>query len=478
MKNLYTSISFIFSMMCLADISKCAGFTRTNVQNKASVSIGLKMVTELIQSGKKCIDKSMFPIVRSDSKAVLEYVSYVCGQVERRNAKQYVKDNYGVPEKLLGSGSFGKVYLFRNSNNEKFAIKIPKNFNYRDLFMEVNASECIKEKTAGTDINDKFGVILSCPWPQHDNPNLVMKFLPETLTQFNKQWFKQPWSSYSDKRKGAALDVMSTMAKEIALLHSVDIAHRDLKPDNIMVTVDQNPVIVDFGLTSPMGERARTNGGTPYFLDYELMNGTGNGISADVYSMFIIFASMVGGPKFESYLEAYLRRGNYVAASKGRGKYFPKFDNLNIPSEFSWFRNMYVPIKNGRWNMNQVVAKLNNMEVALETEIEAKNNIKLPVINQPIPKVPIIQNAIKEKVFITREQMNPTGNEMKYKKIVRPQGINNNNMVRPKKYEYIYKRLEDEHVKNRPQYSVRPKISPADLMKQYDAQRQKRMKFI
>ena len=355
MKNLYTSISFIFSMMCLAHIANCGGFTRTKVINKASVSLGVSMVQKLISEGKTCVGKDMFVIVRNDAKAILDYVAYICGKVPRPDAKAYIRKNYGTPKKLLGAGSFGKVYLFTNESAEKFAIKIPKNFNYKDLFMEINSSECIKENTGHKDVSTQFGLILSCVWPIRDTPNLVMKYLPESLASFNKTYFSQRWDKYTLKRQGAALDFMSMMAKELALMHSMDIAHRDLKPDNIMVNDQQIPVFVDFGLSTPMGKRSRTIGGTPYFLDYELINRNGDGVNADVYSMFIIYASMVVGPRFWSLIGSYFTRGGYDKAMKGKGLYKPKYDSLDIPAEWSWLKNMFKPIIQGRWNMQQVV---------------------------------------------------------------------------------------------------------------------------
>ena len=48
---------------------------------------------------------------------------------------------------------------------------------------------------------------------------------------------------------GRKLEVAETVARILAVAHAEGIAHRDLKPDNVMVTADEQVKILDFGLS-------------------------------------------------------------------------------------------------------------------------------------------------------------------------------------------------------------------------------------
>ncbi len=52
------------------------------------------------------------------------------------------------------------------------------------------------------------------------------------------------------------------LCQGLACLHSMKLPHRDIKPGNIMVDKDGNPVIIDFGLA---GSTHLKDGSPPYF---------------------------------------------------------------------------------------------------------------------------------------------------------------------------------------------------------------------
>lgn len=63
----------------------------------------------------------------------------------------------------------------------------------------------------------------------------------------------------------------------VAHLHTFNIAHRDIKPDNIMFannSEDAEPKLVDFGM-SIMNEKSDLTSkvGTPYYIAPEVING-------------------------------------------------------------------------------------------------------------------------------------------------------------------------------------------------------------
>lgn len=70
------------------------------------------------------------------------------------------------------------------------------------------------------------------------------------------------------------LSIAEGVLKGLVALHTADIVHRDIKPDNIMISNDGTPVIVDFGIikTSKKGADISLPGfpiGTPHYMSKE-----------------------------------------------------------------------------------------------------------------------------------------------------------------------------------------------------------------
>lgn len=74
-------------------------------------------------------------------------------------------------------------------------------------------------------------------------------------------------------------------------VHSQSIIHRDIKPDNLLVSEDDTLKIVDFGVSEmfdrPDGMKVKKSAGSPAFLAPELCNAHGevSGTAADIWSM-------------------------------------------------------------------------------------------------------------------------------------------------------------------------------------------------
>ncbi|XP_040564141.1 serine/threonine-protein kinase PAK 3 [Lepeophtheirus salmonis] len=184
----------------------------------------------------------------------------------------------------LGSGSGGTVWLGLSKRNltEKVAIKQidldNENIQKFHLLMEVQVMRKL------------------------EHPNLVA-FLDLFLTD------KELWVVMDYMNGGPLTDVvlhtilnepqMSAISKEVLsginYLHNHELIHRDIKSDNVLLSVKGDVKITDFGFTANVsGDRMRkTFAGTPYWMAPEVVKKQTYGKSVDIWSLGILVIEMV-----------------------------------------------------------------------------------------------------------------------------------------------------------------------------------------
>lgn len=71
--------------------------------------------------------------------------------------------------------------------------------------------------------------------------------------------------------------------------------HRDIKPDNIMITADNTVRLIDFGLSVASSKRNLTEiAGTPYYMAPEVLQST-YGKQSDLWSLGVVLYTLVCG---------------------------------------------------------------------------------------------------------------------------------------------------------------------------------------
>ena len=91
------------------------------------------------------------------------------------------------------------------------------------------------------------------------------------------------------------------IASALDYAHSRSILHRDIKPTNILMTMDGTPVLGDFGLAKMMersGPGLTQSGmivGTPEYMSPEQCSGEKIGPAADIYSLGVVAYQMLTG---------------------------------------------------------------------------------------------------------------------------------------------------------------------------------------
>ena len=81
---------------------------------------------------------------------------------------------------------------------------------------------------------------------------------------------------------------MAQLVIGIALMHSKNILHRDLKTQNMFLTKDDVIKLGDFGIAKALGTQVdltKTVCGTPYFMSPEVCRGETYGQKADIWAL-------------------------------------------------------------------------------------------------------------------------------------------------------------------------------------------------
>ena len=97
----------------------------------------------------------------------------------------------------------------------------------------------------------------------------------------------------------AALDTMTGVLDGLAAAHASGIVHRDVKPENVLLTADGRLKVADFGLARAQAAAGHTRAGlligTVAYLPPEQVTGEATGPRSDVYSAGVVFFELLTG---------------------------------------------------------------------------------------------------------------------------------------------------------------------------------------
>uniref|UniRef100_A0A8R1TR80 Protein kinase domain-containing protein n=1 Tax=Onchocerca volvulus TaxID=6282 RepID=A0A8R1TR80_ONCVO len=194
--------------------------------------------------------------------------------------------------RTIGTGSFGRVYLARDTINQKNYYALKK-MSISKVILTRQINHVFSEKKILASLKHPFIVKMYNSKCDGQNLYILFEYIPggELFSYLrNVQRFSALTARFYTCEVILALEY----------LHSKNIAYRDLKPENLMLTKIGHLKLTDFGFAKIITDQTNTLCGTPEYLAPEVIIGNGYNKSVDWWSLgILIYEMVVGLPPFQ-----------------------------------------------------------------------------------------------------------------------------------------------------------------------------------
>ncbi|KAJ3669455.1 hypothetical protein LUZ60_011405 [Juncus effusus] len=197
-----------------------------------------------------------------------------------------------VLDEELGRGSFGSVNVCKKRKGGKFHV-----YACKSVLKEKHSARVHDEVEIMQHISGHHGVVnLKEVLESKDKCHLVMELCEGgSMSDAMKKAGSRRCSS---EKHAAAL--MKELISTLKYLHEMGVAHRDIKPNNILFTKSGQMKLADFGLAARVGEGRSLSGcvGTPYYMAPEILDDEEGGTydqNVDIWSAGVLLHLLLVG---------------------------------------------------------------------------------------------------------------------------------------------------------------------------------------
>lgn len=202
-----------------------------------------------------------------------------------------------ILQRKLGEGNYAEVWLAQDVSLERpVALKLLKPIWMTDAEARVRF---LREARVLANLHHPR---IAWVWElgeEHGRAFIAMRYVDGvSLDRLIQQKGRMEWDE--------ALRIVAEAGEGLEFAHRKELVHRDIKPQNILVSAEEGVVLTDFGLVRALeGSEAATRThvimGTPYYMAPEIWDGQPSGPGADQYALACVLVEMLTGrPLFEA----------------------------------------------------------------------------------------------------------------------------------------------------------------------------------
>ncbi|KAJ3790172.1 kinase-like protein [Lentinula aff. detonsa] len=193
----------------------------------------------------------------------------------------------------LGKGKFGRVYMVRTKAEPNYILALKTLYK-----SEIVAGKVEKQIRREIEIqqNLRHPNVLRLYGYFHDEKRIFLMLEFAGKGELYKQLSKH--GCFSEKRSSRYID---QMADALSYLHSKHVIHRDIKPENLLLGLNGELKIADFGWSvHAPGNRRKTMCGTLDYLPPEMVEGKEHSEKVDYWALGVLtYEFLIGNPPFE-----------------------------------------------------------------------------------------------------------------------------------------------------------------------------------
>ena len=231
---------------------------------------------------------------QTGKKIITPRLNVIILETELKNDTQKTSNQTYQKMKLIGKGSYGKVFLIKSLQTEKeYALKETVITKNKEIFLYFSMNEIdILSK-----LDNPYIISLKCAFKtqideETEKLNIIMEYV-------DNGDLNQLITEYKDDDKIISQDRLLNWLFQLCLallyLKENEIIHRDIKPSNIFLMQDDTIKLGDFGISKKVSisNDLKIFVGTPIYTSPEIIQKKNYSYKADIWSLGITFIQLI-----------------------------------------------------------------------------------------------------------------------------------------------------------------------------------------